>query len=114
LLYFGSQVYTDYDYQQWRNSRFEPGGENFPVAERGLLANTQEKNLRNDVQSGCGWLYWNPKSPENTLETKNNVLLKTKRILKPKYRLIVGFIFAFSLPCQTLAICPSVPVSYAT
>ena len=45
------------DYQQWRKWRFEPWGENLPVAERGLLANTKKKNLRNDVESGCGWVY---------------------------------------------------------
>jgi len=32
-------------------------GENLPVAERGPLANTKKKNLRNDVESGCGWVY---------------------------------------------------------
>ena len=39
-----------------RKWRFEPWGENLPVAERGPLANTK-KNLRNDVESGCGWVY---------------------------------------------------------
>jgi len=45
------------DYQQWRKWRFEPWGENLPVAERGPLANIKKKNLRNDVESGCGWVY---------------------------------------------------------
>ena len=45
------------DYQQWRKWRFDPWGENLPVVERGPLANTKKKNLRNDVESGCGWVY---------------------------------------------------------
>ena len=45
------------DYQQCPKLRFEPWGENLPVPERGPLANTKKKNLRNDVESGCGWVY---------------------------------------------------------
>jgi len=48
---------VDCDYQQWREWRFEPWGENLPVAERGPLTNTKKKILRNDVESGCGWVY---------------------------------------------------------
>jgi len=47
------------------------------LAERGqldsvgdLLVNTQKKNLRNNGESGCGWLYWNPKSTENLRKTQ--------------------------------------------
>jgi len=39
----------------WDVHRFEPGVGN--LAERSPLANTQNKILRNDVESGCGWLY---------------------------------------------------------
>jgi len=36
------------------------------------------KNWKNDVESGCGWLYKVPRSPKNK---KNNYVLKTKTIL---------------------------------
>jgi len=36
------------------------------VTVRGPLANNQKKNLRSDDESGCGWLYLNPKSLENS------------------------------------------------
>jgi len=32
----------------------------------GPLANTRKKNLKNDGETGCGWLYQNHKSPENS------------------------------------------------
>jgi len=64
----------------------------------GPLANTQKQNLRNDGESGWGWLYWNPKSPENyPLKAQKNNLLKTKRILKPKYKPSEGRVFTLSL-----------------
>jgi len=31
----------------------------------GSTSQHSEKNLRNDGESGCGWLNLNPKSPEN-------------------------------------------------
>jgi len=65
---------------------------------RGPLANTQ-KNLINDDESGYGWMaVLNPKSPENTPKNaKSNNILKTKRILIPKYKVGGGPVFIFIL-----------------
>jgi len=49
--------------EKWRKQRFEPGEY---LAVGGSLANTQK--LKNDVESGCRWLYLNPESPKNTAE----------------------------------------------
>jgi len=73
---------------------------------------SEKKNLRNDGESGCGWLYYNPKLTENILQNDKN-LLKIKRILKPKYKLSEGLVFTFSwpggqftyLPCHQLLHC---------
>jgi len=80
----------------------------------GPLANTQKQNLRNDGESGWGWLYWNPKSPENyPLKAQKNNLLKTKRILKPKYKPSEGRVFTLSLlGGGDSPLCP--PVNYGT
>ena len=58
------------------------------VGARGANSQYLEKNLRSDAESGRGWLFWNPISPENTQKNEKNNLLKTKRILKPKYKLV--------------------------
>jgi len=49
------------------------------VAERGplvtvggSLANTRKKKLENNGESGCGWLYRNPKSPQNNPKSEKN------------------------------------------
>jgi len=75
--------------------RFEPWGN---LAEMGPLANTQ-KNLRDDGQPGCGLLCKkNPTHPENMHKNaKSNNLLKTKRILKPNYKLSEAPVYTFSL-----------------
>ena len=57
--------------------------------------------------------YYNPKSPENTPKNaKNNNLLKTKRILNPKYKLSYGPFF--HLACQGKQCATLLPVSYTT
>jgi len=81
---------------------------------RGPLANTQKKNLLNDDESGCGYLYQIHKSPENNPKNaKNNNLLKTKRILKPKYK--YSEVQFSHLACQEEGQSASLhPVSYDT
>ena len=76
-------------------------------AERGTLGsvgdlqvNTQKKNLRNNGESGCGWLYLNPKSTENLRKTQKDNVLKTKRILKPKDYLSGGLVVTFIWPAE--------------
>jgi len=64
-----------------------------------------KKNLRNDGETACGWLYWNPKSPENNPKTQkiNNLLKATKLTQKLKYRLSGSPAFTFYLPGRQFA-----------
>jgi len=52
--------------------------------------------VRNEGESGCGWLNQNRKSPKNTPKCAEK-LLKTKRILKPKCG---GQSFTFTVACS--------------
>jgi len=61
----------------------------------GLLA-TLRKTLKNDGGCGCGWLYQKPKIT-NKYSEKRKKILKTKRILKPKYKPSGGSIFTFTV-----------------
>ena len=70
--------------------------------------------MRNNGEPGCGCLYSNRKSTENLRETqKDDNLLKTKRILKPKYKLSEVLFFTFSRPGESKS--PLIPpASYST
>jgi len=75
------------------------------ATERDALANAQQKNLRNDGETACGWLYWNPKSPENNPKTQQitNLLKTTKLTQKLKYRWSGSLVFTFYLPGRQFA-----------
>jgi len=80
----------------------------------GPTSQNSEKNLRIECDYGCSRLYFktliNQKILQNT--QKSNNLLKTKRILKMKYKLMGRPVYTCDLPGG--AILPSSPVSYAT
>ena len=100
-----------YACEHWRNSRFESGG-NF--AERGPLSNVRGPLA--DTQKRTSDLMLNPDVDGYTKTLnhriilrktqKDNNLLKTKRMPKPKCKLNGVPVFTFSLPGRRF--CPSV------
>ena len=77
---------------------------------RSPLANTHKKSLRNDGESGCGCLNYKSLNHRKIIRKahKNNNVLKTKRMLKRKYKLSGRPVFTISLPGGQLA--PLVPL----
>jgi len=71
--------------------------------------------LRKNSESGSGWLYKNPKSPENTpKKRKKQQLTENQRNSKYQKTSYVGVLF-LHLACQRGgAVRTSAPVSYAT
>jgi len=84
------------------------------LANREPTSQHSEKNLRIECDYGCSRLYLKSLNNQKILQKtqKGNNLLKTKRILKMKYKLMGWPVFTRSLPGG--AILPSSPVSYAT
>ena len=102
---------------QWRNQRFkleEKLSWKIPtdLCKRPTSQHSEKKNLRNEGESRCGWLY-NTKTPN-----QRKMLRKTQKedtVLKiTKYELRGGAVFAFSWPGSQVAPLPSVNYSTAT
>jgi len=71
--------------------------------------------MSNDDESGCGWLYQNPKLLENTSKNaKNNNLLKTTRKLKSSYKLSGDPVFKFNGNGNGLLFHMTQPISRST
>jgi len=84
------------------------------LAKSGPLASTQAKTWEMMVNLDVGG-YIKTINHRNIIRKmqKNNNLLKTKTILKPKYKLSVGSVFTFNLP-KGGKFDPLPPVSYVT
>ena len=76
-----------HSYNQWRNQRFESEWQTDkkgPLTSVWVHQTTLRKNVRNDGEFRCGWLYQNPKSPENNPKntkeqpTENQMNAKTE------------------------------------
>jgi len=70
-----------------------------------LTYTRKKKTFRNNGESGCGWLYQNPKSPGNTAKTQQST--ENQKNTEQKYKLSEVLVFTFRLPGY--AIHPSAP-----